>query len=99
MPENDVAGPTGRLSPAEISALLARLKGDLDALALNPGNLEMVRLRAEVEELAAEIESGREPDAQKVTSVHSLLAASPFDVIEFKAASYLAELGRMLGLD
>jgi hypothetical protein len=88
----------GHLSQDELKTLVAALKRDLDALASNPGNLEVVRLRAEVAELTAEIEKGGGADRAKVSSVHGLLNTPSVTMLEFEAAGYFAAFGRMLGL-
>jgi hypothetical protein len=98
MSESTSEKSEGSLTQAELRTLLAALKRDLDALAANPGNLEVYRLRAEVAELTAEIEKGGTADPEKISSVHGLLNSPSVNLLEFEAAAYFAAFGRMLGL-
>ncbi|MGA2548937.1 MAG: hypothetical protein ABSF50_02210 [Burkholderiaceae bacterium] len=84
---------------AEVSRLLAAIQEDL--ARVQSGSTSLQALRAEVEALGQSIGAkSSDVAAEDLHRVRGLLkgATEEVEVDAFKAASYLAQLGRILGL-
>lgn len=99
MSDNQPSGTSRSIDLAEIDRLVAALESDLARVKSGSASLEA--LRSEVDALRAALGSGaQELDSDRLTRVHGLLqrTTGEIEVDAFRAASYLSQIGRILGL-
>ncbi len=96
----DAAGDPTPLDMAEVAALVTAIEQDLALVRAGAGDLDALRDEVSALGRLLEAEPGQQEMGHGLRNVHGLLAGLTEIAVEdgFKAADYLARIGKMLAL-